>query len=129
MLALDGKRHRLTSEKVSEAPTGCEFLLEGSDVLVQGSVGAEKKDFVGWVYADPDGSEHHTVNCSIARMHLTVAREGFPDELEVTAETADGTIMAVRHRRLPIEGVQFHPESILTVGGHDLLRNFLSMVE
>ena len=45
--------------------------------------------------------------------------------LEITAETADGTIMGLRHRELPIEGVQFHPESILTVAGHDLLRNFL----
>jgi anthranilate synthase/aminodeoxychorismate synthase-like glutamine amidotransferase len=58
---------------------------------------------------------------------LVVERDGFPAALEVTAETADGTIMAVRHRDLPIEGVQFHPESILTVGGHDLLRNFLAL--
>ncbi len=48
-----------------------------------------------------------------------------PDELAVTARTADGTVMGVRHRTLPIEGVQFHPESILTGCGHDLLRNFL----
>jgi anthranilate synthase component II len=59
---------------------------------------------------------------------LVVEREGLPTELEITAETADGTIMAVRHRTAPVEGVQFHPESILTVGGHDLLRNFLAYV-
>lgn len=47
-----------------------------------------------------------------------------PDCLEVTA-TADDVVMGVRHRQLPIEGVQFHPESILTAAGHDLLRNFL----
>ncbi len=57
---------------------------------------------------------------------LAIQRDGFPeDELEVTAESDSGVIMAVRHRRLPIEGVQFHPESILTEVGHDLLRNFL----
>jgi anthranilate synthase/aminodeoxychorismate synthase-like glutamine amidotransferase len=57
---------------------------------------------------------------------LVVERESFPDQLEVTAETADGVIMALRHRKLPIEGVQFHPESILTEGGHRLLANWLS---
>lgn len=48
-----------------------------------------------------------------------------PDCLEVTAHTSDGIIMGVRHRELPVEGVQFHPESILTAAGHDLLRNLL----
>jgi anthranilate synthase component II len=57
---------------------------------------------------------------------LVVAREGLPDELEVTAETADGVIMGLRHRELDVEGVQFHPESVLTVAGHDLLRTFLA---
>ena len=49
-----------------------------------------------------------------------------PDSLEVTATTDDGIIMGVRHRDLPVQGVQFHPESILTAAGHDLLRNFLA---
>jgi anthranilate synthase/aminodeoxychorismate synthase-like glutamine amidotransferase len=56
---------------------------------------------------------------------LVVERSTLPDALVVTAETSDGTIMGLRHRELPIEGVQFHPESILTAAGHDLLRNFL----
>ena len=56
---------------------------------------------------------------------LAIERESCPDVLEVTAWTEDGEIMGVRHRTLPIEGVQFHPESILTQHGHALLRNFL----
>jgi anthranilate synthase/aminodeoxychorismate synthase-like glutamine amidotransferase len=56
---------------------------------------------------------------------LVIAPGSMPDCLEVTARTADGIVMGVRHRELPIEGVQFHPESILTASGHDLLRNFL----
>ncbi len=57
---------------------------------------------------------------------LVVERSSVPDVLEVTAETEDGVIMGLRHRELPVEGVQFHPESILTEGGHRLLENFLS---
>ncbi|HUY22843.1 MAG TPA: aminodeoxychorismate/anthranilate synthase component II [Acidimicrobiales bacterium] len=56
---------------------------------------------------------------------LVVERDSLPDVLEVTAETADGVVMGLRHRELPVEGVQFHPESILTSAGPDLLANFL----
>ncbi len=59
---------------------------------------------------------------------LVVDRDSVPDELEITAETDDGTIMGLRHREHAIEGVQFHPESILTASGHDLLRNFLDQM-
>jgi anthranilate synthase/aminodeoxychorismate synthase-like glutamine amidotransferase len=57
---------------------------------------------------------------------LVVAPGTLPDCLEITAETDDGTIMGLRHRELAVEGVQFHPESILTQHGHDLLRTFLA---
>jgi len=57
---------------------------------------------------------------------LVVERDSVPPVLEITAETGDGLVMGLRHRELPIEGVQFHPESILTESGHDLLRNFLT---
>ena len=59
---------------------------------------------------------------------LVIAADTVPDCLEVTATTDDGIIMGVRHRTLPIEGVQFHPESILTAAGHQLLTNFLGLV-
>ncbi|HEX4878463.1 MAG TPA: aminodeoxychorismate/anthranilate synthase component II [Limnobacter sp.] len=59
---------------------------------------------------------------------LAIERESLPDCLEVTAHTADGEIMGVRHKTLDVEGVQFHPESILSDRGHDLLRNFLKRV-
>ncbi|TML92774.1 MAG: aminodeoxychorismate/anthranilate synthase component II [Actinobacteria bacterium] len=58
---------------------------------------------------------------------LVVAPESVPSVLEVTARTDDGVVMALRHRELPVEGVQFHPESILTQAGHQLLANFLAL--
>jgi len=58
---------------------------------------------------------------------LTLERESFPAALEITAETDDGTIMGIRHPELPLFGVQFHPESIASEHGHDLLRNFLTI--
>jgi anthranilate synthase/aminodeoxychorismate synthase-like glutamine amidotransferase len=64
------------------------------------------------------------------RYHSLVIHPGtVPGCLEVTARTPDGVVMGVRHREHDVEGVQFHPESILTGCGHDLLRNFLSRVE
>jgi len=56
---------------------------------------------------------------------LVVVRAGLPDCLEVTAWTADGEIMGLRHRQYPVEGVQFHPESFMTEVGKDLLKNFI----
>jgi len=56
---------------------------------------------------------------------LLIERASVPDVLDVTAETAEKEIMAVRHKTLPVEGVQFHPESFLTTSGKDLLRNFI----
>jgi anthranilate synthase/aminodeoxychorismate synthase-like glutamine amidotransferase len=58
---------------------------------------------------------------------LLVERDTFPAELEITAETAEGEVMGLRHKSLPIWGVQFHPESIATEGGMNILKNFLSL--
>jgi len=66
----------------------------------------------------------------VARYHsLIIERESCPAELEVTATTADGIIMGVRHRTFPIEGVQFHPESVLTSNGMQILSNFVKLCE
>jgi hypothetical protein len=77
-LSLNGVRHRLggierlRSTDVDEAPDRCRFALAGRGVRVRGEVSAPRSAFVGWVYADPDGSEHHTVNCSAADLELDV---------------------------------------------------------
>lgn len=63
----------------------------------------------------------------VGRYHsLVVHQEGFPEALMITAETPLGEVMALRHKRYPVYGVQFHPESVMTESGHALLANFLS---
>src|SRR5688500_19495677 len=76
----------------------------------------------------------HSVFFLLSCLHPQPTSSLFPyttlfRSLEITAETDDGIVMGLRHRELGVEGVQFHPESILTVGGHDLLRNFLARSE
>lgn len=79
-LSIAGERHALggpgRKTEVEETPESCAFLLSGKDVRVRGTVSAPRERFVGWVYADPDGGEHHAVNCSIADMRLSVERPG-----------------------------------------------------
>ena len=72
----------------------------------------------------------HGLNTSFkaTRYHsLVVERASLPDVLEITAETADGVIMGLQHKRFPVHGVQFHPESIASEHGHQLLANFLDL--
>jgi len=84
MLMLDGEAHRLggfgkvRSASIEALPGECSFVLPGKDVVVRGRVSAPKKDFVGWVYADPKGPEHHTINCSVSDLELTVERPAQP---------------------------------------------------
>jgi hypothetical protein len=86
MLFLDGKPHRLggferiPSTKVQEQPTSCRFGLKGKGVKVTGTVSAPAKDFVAWIYADPVGPEHNTLNCSISDLELDVSLDGGPAE-------------------------------------------------
>jgi anthranilate synthase component 2 len=81
------------------------------------------------IYHNDSGVFHGLPNPFPAiRYHsLMVARENLPDCLEVTAWTEDNTIMGLKHRRHPVEGVQFHPESFMTHNGKDVLRNFLQL--
>jgi hypothetical protein len=84
MLMLEGEAHRLggfgqiRGAQIEESPGECSFVLPGKDVVVRGRVSAPKKDFVGWVYADPEGPEHHTINCSVSDLELTVERPALP---------------------------------------------------
>jgi anthranilate synthase/aminodeoxychorismate synthase-like glutamine amidotransferase len=64
---------------------------------------------------------------SAGRYHSLVIAQPLPDDLELAARTDEGTVMGVRHRTFPIHGVQFHPESVLTTEGRNILRNFLEM--
>ncbi len=84
MLMLEGEAHPLggfgtiRSASINESTTACEFTLPGKDILVRGKVSAPQKDFVGWIYADPKGPEHNTINCSVSDLELTVERPGNP---------------------------------------------------
>ncbi len=96
--------------------------VAGAGEILHGKTSLIRHDGKGVLRGLPDPFE------AIRYHSLAIQRDGFPDdELEITAESDSGVIMAVRHRRHPIEGVQFHPESILTAVGHDVLRNFLEM--
>jgi hypothetical protein len=110
MLMLDGVAHRLgglgaiRSSSIEESPSVCSFTLPGKDVVVHGRVTAPVKDFVGWVYADPKGPEHNTVNCSVSDLELTVERPGLPPrELTLEAGAAYEFGMRETHHGIPIQ--------------------------
>jgi hypothetical protein len=110
MLVLDGERYRLggfgkiRSASIEESPTACEFTLPGKDIVVRGRVSAPQKDFVGWVYADPKGPEHHTVNCSVSDLELTVERPAQPArKLTLAAGAAYELGMRETDHSIPIQ--------------------------
>lgn len=93
--------------------------VAGAGEIMHGKISKVKHDGRGVFAGIPqefDAVRYHS---------LAITPDSVPDVLEVTAHSDSGVIMGVRHRQYPVEGVQFHPESILTKVGHDLLRNFL----
>jgi hypothetical protein len=110
MLVLDGEAHRLggfgqiRGASIDARPTACEFVLPGKDLVVRGRVSAPQKDFVGWVYADPKGPEHNTVNCSVSDLELTVERPAEPArQLTLSAGAAYEFGMRETDHGIPIQ--------------------------
>jgi hypothetical protein len=110
MLVLDGERHRLggfgrvRQAQIEETPTSCSFVLPGDDVLVRGRVSAPREAFVGWVYADPKGPQHNTVNCSVADLELTVERPTLPPrEIRLAAGAAYECGMRETDHGIPVQ--------------------------
>lgn len=96
-------------------------VVEGAGEIMHGKVSQITHDGRGVFSGLPSP-------LAATRYHsLAIRPDSVPDCLEVTARSDSGVIMGVRHRELPVEGVQFHPESVLTVSGRDILRNFLVM--
>jgi hypothetical protein len=110
MLRLDGEEHRLggldriRSTKVAEEPTECEFELTGKEVKVRGRVSSEPQNFVAWIYADPVGPEHNTLNCSISDLEVTVERKGAePRRLECVGAAAYELGMRETDHGIPVQ--------------------------
>jgi para-aminobenzoate synthetase component 2 len=96
-------------------------IVEQAPELLHGKTSQVRHTGVGVLAGLPDpftATRYHS---------LTVRRESVPDEFEITGWTDSGVVMAIRHRELPVEGVQFHPESVLTEGGHRMLANWLAV--
>ncbi len=103
-LSVAGDRYPLRRAQVTEYPDRCTFRLSGRRVELRGTVEAPRERFVGWVYADPVGPEHNTVNCSISDMELTVERKGRkPLRLECAGAAAYELGMRETDHGIPIQ--------------------------
>lgn len=107
--------HQAIAEAMGATVTHAEELMHGKVSRVRHT----GDDFFAGVAPEFNATRYHS---------LAVVRETVPAELEITAETAGGIVMALRHRELPIYGVQYHPESVLTEGGYQQLGNWLTLV-
>jgi hypothetical protein len=110
MLVLDGERHRLgglgniRAASIEESAGACSFVLPGKDLVVRGRVSAPRKDFVGWVYSDPNGPQHNTINCSVADLELTVERPARPArKLSLSAGAAYELGMSETDHGIPVQ--------------------------
>jgi hypothetical protein len=112
-LSLAGERHALGGlgrrVEVDESPDSCAFLLPGKGMRVRGTVSAPRGRFVGWLYADPDGGEHHALNCSIADMRLVVERPGERRRWELTVDGGAAYELGMREHDHGME-IQPHPD-------------------
>ena len=110
MLRVDGRSHRLggldkvRGTEVEDAPTECSFRIPGKGLVVRGRVHAEPRRFVAWVYSDPDGGEHNTLNCSISDLELIVERDdGEPRKISVSGAAAYEIGMRETDHGVPLE--------------------------
>ena len=110
MLRIDGVEHRLggfdrvLSTKLDESPTGCQFEISGKDVKLRGRVSSEPRNFVAWVYADPKGPEHNTLNCSISDLALEIEQAGRePRRVELAGAAAYEIGMRSTDHGIPVQ--------------------------
>jgi hypothetical protein len=110
MLVIGGVEHRLggfervLSTKLEEQPTSCRFQLSGRDVKLRGRVSSEPRNFVAWVYADPKGPEHNTLNCSISDLALEIEQRGRePRRLELAGSAAYEIGMRQTDHGIPLQ--------------------------
>jgi hypothetical protein len=110
LLRIDGRDHRVgglgrvLSTRLDERPTSCEFRVSGPELRVRGRVSSEPRNFVAWVYADPRGPDHNTLNCSISDLELVVERSGSAARrLELSAGAAYEIGMRETDHGIPLQ--------------------------
>ena len=109
LLRIDGVEHRLggfdrvMSTKLDETPTSCAFQISGKEVKLRGRVSGEPRNFVAWVYADPKGPEHNTLNCSISDLELELERGGRSERLELHGGAAYEIGMRPTDHGIPLQ--------------------------